>query len=189
MSALPEGQPRNIEVAAWREGETVRMELKDNGIGVRPEDRERIFEPFVTTKTGGTGPRGTGLGLSIARTFAESMGTSGTRVEQRRDRLRAGPRRGRWKMKGNILARVLLVEDDDGNAADYLSWLGDAHYSAERARAASEAADLADGFVPDVILLDLQIPSVPGAADADVVHGLRALDDLVRRDPFVPWWS
>jgi len=75
VCTLPEEKPRNLEIAARREGETVRMVLKDNGIGVRPEDRERIFEPFVTTKTGGSGrPRGTGLGLSIARTFAESMG-------------------------------------------------------------------------------------------------------------------
>lgn len=73
--ALPEGRPRKIEIAAAREGETICVRIRDNGIGVRPEDRERIFVPFVTTKTGGPGkPRGTGLGLSIARTFAERMG-------------------------------------------------------------------------------------------------------------------
>ncbi len=75
VSALPEERARTIEITARREGETIRVQLSDNGVGVRHEDRERIFQPFVTTKTGGPGqPRGTGLGLSIARTFAEDMG-------------------------------------------------------------------------------------------------------------------
>lgn len=75
VGALPEGRPRSVHVSAGRDGETVRLRVRDNGTGVRPEDQERIFQPYVTTKTGGPGePRGTGLGLSIARTFAERMG-------------------------------------------------------------------------------------------------------------------
>jgi len=75
VAAVGEDRSRRIEISALRAGETVRIQVKDNGIGVRPEDRERIFQPFVTTKTGGPGQaRGTGLGLSIARTFAERMG-------------------------------------------------------------------------------------------------------------------
>lgn len=89
-------------------------------------------------------------------------------------------------MDGNTSARVLLVEDDNANAADYSAWLRDGGHTIDRARAASDAAERADAFVPDVVLLDLAIPSVPDAADADVAHGLRALDELVRRDPFRP---
>ncbi len=40
----------------------VRVRLTDNGPGIPPEIQQRIFEPFVTTKTGG---EGTGLGLNI----------------------------------------------------------------------------------------------------------------------------
>ncbi len=89
-------------------------------------------------------------------------------------------------VNSNPAARVLLVEDDDGNAADYLLWLADGKHKVVRAKAASDATELADTFAPDVVLLDMQIPSVPGAADADIVHGLRTLDDLVRGDPFRP---
>lgn len=89
-------------------------------------------------------------------------------------------------MDGNTGARVLLVEDDNANAADYTAWLRDGGHAVDRARAAGDAAERADAFVPDVVLLDLAIPSVPDAADADVAHGLRALDELVRRDPFRP---
>lgn len=102
------------------------------------------------------------------------------------DHLRGGPRRGRLNVEDTPAARVLLVEDDDGNATDYLAWLRDGRHTVQRAKAASDAAELADSFEPDVVLLDMQIPSVPEAADADVVHGLRTLDELVRRDPFRP---
>ncbi len=40
----------------------VEVEIRDNGIGIQPDDRAKIFEPFFTTKPIG---RGTGLGLSI----------------------------------------------------------------------------------------------------------------------------
>lgn len=79
--------------------------------------------------------------------------------------------------------RVLLVEDDDGNASDYQLWLGEGGHTLARAKSARDAIDMAESFLPDVVLLDMQIPSVPLAADADIANGLRALDDLLRRDP------
>jgi signal transduction histidine kinase len=41
----------------------VALEVQDEGVGIRPEDRERIFEPFYSTKQG---DGGTGLGLAVA---------------------------------------------------------------------------------------------------------------------------
>jgi GAF domain-containing protein/nitrogen-specific signal transduction histidine kinase len=50
--------------AATRElGEAVEVRVRDNGIGISPEIRDKLFQPFVTTKPTG---EGTGLGLSIA---------------------------------------------------------------------------------------------------------------------------
>ncbi|WP_437719272.1 HAMP domain-containing sensor histidine kinase [Sorangium sp. So ce448] len=55
-------------------GAVIRIEVRDSGGGVPPEDWQRVFEPLVTTKRGGAGkPRGTGLGLPIARRYAEHM--------------------------------------------------------------------------------------------------------------------
>lgn len=52
------------------------LAMTDTGIGVKPEYREKIFEPFVQQDTvrGGRIYEGTGLGLSISRRLVEKMG-------------------------------------------------------------------------------------------------------------------
>ncbi len=47
----------------------VELAVADSGPGVAPELRERVFEPFFTTR-----PRGTGLGLAVARQIVEAHG-------------------------------------------------------------------------------------------------------------------
>jgi signal transduction histidine kinase len=49
----------------------VRVLIGDSGPGIKPEDQERIFTPFFTTKT-----QGTGLGLAICRQLMEQQGGS-----------------------------------------------------------------------------------------------------------------
>ncbi len=43
--------------------EWVFVSVRDNGVGISPENLERIFEPFFTTRPAGSG---TGLGLSVS---------------------------------------------------------------------------------------------------------------------------
>ena len=50
--------------------EWVKVIVKDTGAGISPEDRDKIFEPFFSTK----GPKGTGLGLAIAWGIIEDHG-------------------------------------------------------------------------------------------------------------------
>ena len=52
-----------------KQGNTMLVIIRDNGPGVPPENREKIFTPFYSSKEGGTG-----LGLSISRKIIESYG-------------------------------------------------------------------------------------------------------------------
>jgi signal transduction histidine kinase len=65
-----EGEPA-ASAERRRRPDAVECEVADNGPGVPDEDRERIFDPFYTTKPPG---EGTGLGLSNALRFAEELG-------------------------------------------------------------------------------------------------------------------
>jgi signal transduction histidine kinase len=44
-------------------GDAVQVKVRDNGVGISPENRDKLFQPFFTTKPTG---EGTGLGLSIS---------------------------------------------------------------------------------------------------------------------------
>jgi two-component system NtrC family sensor kinase len=60
-----------IDVRWSTEGDLVRIEVADNGIGIPPELHQKVFEPLFTTKPVGTG---TGLGLAICRDILQHAG-------------------------------------------------------------------------------------------------------------------
>lgn len=49
------GQGGLLEVRGWQEGRQVRLSIRDTGPGIPEEIRDRLFEPFVTTKRNGSG--------------------------------------------------------------------------------------------------------------------------------------
>jgi signal transduction histidine kinase len=61
----------NIIVRAFAEEDRVVAEVVDNGPGIPREARERVFEPFYTTKEVGAG---TGLGLDVVRRIVVAHG-------------------------------------------------------------------------------------------------------------------
>ena len=60
-----------IFVSAKTEGSEVVLAVRDEGTGIAPDDLQRIFEPFYTTKPVG---KGTGLGMAIAHGIIEKYG-------------------------------------------------------------------------------------------------------------------
>src|SRR5436190_3153328 len=63
-------QPRILTIQSNRSASyMVQLSIEDSGTGISAPDRERIFNPLVTTKAGGMG-----MGLSICRSIIESHG-------------------------------------------------------------------------------------------------------------------
>ena len=61
----------HIAVSVTLEGTAARVDVADNGIGLPDENRQRLFEPYMTTRE-----KGTGLGLAIVMKIMEEHGGS-----------------------------------------------------------------------------------------------------------------
>jgi len=69
MDAMPDGG--TLTVSAGRAQDIARISVADTGAGLTPEECERLFTPYYTTKQ-----HGTGLGLAIVQTvIADHNGT------------------------------------------------------------------------------------------------------------------
>jgi two-component system sensor histidine kinase KdpD len=73
-NALKYSADTPVELEVLRTGDRLVIDVLDRGPGIRPEDTERIFEPFQRGQTASAA--GTGLGLAIARRVAEAQGGS-----------------------------------------------------------------------------------------------------------------
>lgn len=70
LDALHESATRNLQVSTKRrDGDRVEIQVADSGAGVAETMRDRLFQPFRSTKSAGMG-----LGLSVCRTIAEAHG-------------------------------------------------------------------------------------------------------------------
>ncbi len=64
-----ENPSKRLAITTEKDGEQVRVMVKDSGIGFEPAVADRLFEPFYTTKRGGMG-----IGLSVSRSIVEAHG-------------------------------------------------------------------------------------------------------------------
>jgi signal transduction histidine kinase len=167
--------------------EFVRLSVIDTGIGMSPEVKARVFEPFYTTKEIG---KGSGLGLAQVHGFAQQSGGSiriesevgrGTIIEIFLPRSRKAPSPQNHHLidlhvdrRGQATAgSVLVVEDDDEVAALVAEMLDQLGYSVTRvASAAAALGALANARSVDVLFSDIMMPG--GMNGVELAREVRA---------------
>ena len=177
-----EGQ---VAIEASRSGDHVRFTLIDNGIGIDPQHQHIIFEEFRQVESpDGTVKEGTGLGLAITRrlveqqggkisveselgkgakfTFTLPLGRSGA-VAQIPSAAVPAPSKSKQP--------VVLVVDDEAQDRELLAnYLSPEGYQIITAASGEEAITKARDLRPDVITLDILMPSGSGW---EMLHRLR----------------
>ncbi|MBK8941574.1 MAG: response regulator [Polyangiaceae bacterium] len=185
--AVTTGKGSRVLVRTRHEGERVVLEVLDDGPGIPAALRERVFEPYFTTKTYGS-EKGTGLGLATVFGIVEGHGGTieildgldgeGTTM---RLTLPAGPPPGDEapRARGEPSARgtgtILMVDDDDlvrGALAATLTGLGYRTLEANGA-AAAVLAFREHGAEVTAVVLDMVMP---GPGSRAVFEAMRAQD-------------
>lgn len=166
--------PRTIDIRTSREDNRVVFAVADNGPGISPEQIDRIFNPFFTTKPVG---QGTGLGLSISDgivrehggriTVESSPGAGATFVVElphvRPDDM-APPAAVVPATGDDGSRRMLVVDDEPAMRAAVAAFLRSIGHAVHVAANGVEARALLAASEYDVVLLDLRMPGLGGEA-------------------------
>ena len=174
---LPPGNPPANE---W-----IQFAIQDTGIGIAPEDLDKLFQPFTQIDSAlNRQYDGTGLGLALVKQIAEllhgnvdvsSAVGEGSCFSFRLPYHKASLPQLLGQFGGTELAEVgllpnalpqkplvLLAEDNDANVSTISSYLKAKGYQIIRARNGEEAIALTAAHHPDVILMDIQMPGMDG---------------------------
>jgi len=160
----------SVSVRAYREGTDLVVTVTDTGIGVPPEDQERIFESFQQGRRGAPKEEGTGLGLTLSRRIVglfggrmwlesspgvgSTFGFSIADVLERTDEV-SSPERGGLP--------VVVLVDDDRASLDLLSaYLDGSPTQVMRARDGVEALELVRKVLPAAVVLEIELPQLDG---------------------------
>jgi len=157
-----------IEVAARLVQDKVRVEVRDNGPGIPPEEQKRIFEAFYRLRESGKKTEGTGLGLAITHRLVELHGGElglesqigqgscfhfclPVAVAMREPpslKTESGPRSA-------VPPRILVIEDDRAAAQLLQSQLTSAGYESVVCDRPQDALEIAAQLQPSAITLDI----------------------------------
>jgi len=167
--ALPSGG--TVRIATHARGGRASLVVHDNGAGIEPSLRERIFEPFVTTKKTGSG---TGLGLYVVYTIVSGLGgeidvqtepLAGTRFTVNLPLLAPMGRAASGAPRGEPAGgreRVLIVEDQSELRALLRESLSSVGYQVIVAADGVEAVALGVRDEIDLVLSDIVMPRMGG---------------------------
>lgn len=162
-----------VTVAARRVGAELQVTVADTGIGVPPEDRERIFESFQQGGRGAPKEEGTGLGLTLSRRIVELFGgrmwlesevgigsTFGFAVPVGSP---SRPQGQRFPSRNGDARPIVLIADDDPPSAELLAaYLDGSPVEVRRCESGEEALEAARREPPAALLLDIRLPGLDG---------------------------
>ncbi|MFT3856076.1 MAG: ATP-binding protein [Aquabacterium sp.] len=155
----------------------VRFEVQDSGVGIRPEDQDRIFEPFEQAGDARSRAAGTGLGLAISRQLVRLMGGELTLKSEPGSgslfwfevtlpivEAAPTPRERAPLAIGYEGARrhVLVVDDVAANREMLVALLNPLGFETTEAIDGQDALDKVAACRPDLILMDLAMPVMDG---------------------------
>jgi len=182
-----------LEVQAAQLGDgriELRMEVEDTGIGIAPQDRDRIFAPFEQSEEGQRRESGVGLGLAISQELAHLMGGRievdsrhgrGSRfrftvaLEVVREQQVSAP--GHRPVVGYQGPRrcILVADDQEENRRLLRQMLAPYGFEVAAAADGQEALAVARERRPDLIVMDLRMPGMNGF---DAAAAIRALPGM-----------
>jgi signal transduction histidine kinase len=170
-----------IWVQVHHEGGEAIASVRDSGVGIPPAMLTQVFEPFArldrpAERGDRDRDRGLGIGLTIAKTLVE---LHGGRIEAQSEGPNQGsefivrlpaihPQASEREPSGpssanNSVGRRILIADDNHDAAISLSMLLQTMgHETQIAHDGLEAVEVAEGFHPEVVLLDLGMPKLDG---------------------------
>ncbi|HLT90712.1 MAG TPA: ATP-binding protein [Woeseiaceae bacterium] len=179
----------NISLLAAREGDTIVARVKDTGIGIPPDVLPRVFDTFTRVDHAADPSRaGLGIGLSLARHLVElhggqieacsdgpghgseflvrlpvCVGAAGTQASRE-------PAHG-WETAEHRALRILVVDDNVDAAESISQLLRVAGHETHVAHDGLQAIEASARLDPDIVILDIGLPSVDGYEVARAIRG------------------